>query len=123
MKLTIFMRKISESLFDVIGKKMCIEQPLKMLCGSSKTNRHLRNAYLADPRGSIKVTVEGELVNQVLEDKTTKFTSVKLDSYNGLLVSTFPSTTIAIFEEDVMKRNKHDLSLDKKHSAAHLLIL
>lgn len=51
MKLTIFMRKISESLFDVIGKKMCIEQPLKMLCGSSKTNRHLRNAYLADPRG------------------------------------------------------------------------
>ena len=69
------------------------------------------------------MTVEGELVNQVLEDKTTKFTSVKLDSYNGLLVSTFPSTTIAIFEEVVMKRNKHDLSLDKKHSAAHLLIL
>ena len=59
----------------------------------------------------------------MLENKTTKLTSVKLDSYNGLLVSTFPSTTIAIFEEFVVKRDKHDLSLDKKHSAAHLSIL
>ena len=39
---------------------MCIEQPLKMLCGSSKTERHLRNAYLADRRGYVKVTVEGD---------------------------------------------------------------
>ena len=61
-------------------------------------------------------------MKQVVEDKTAKFTSVKLDSYNGLLVSTFPSTTIAIFEV-VVKWDKHDLSLDKKHSAAHLLIL
>ena len=61
----------------------------------------LRNALLAEDSRSIKITVWGELVDQVSDDVLVEYTSIKLDSYYGLRLSTLPSTKIDQSDKEV----------------------
>ena len=58
----------------------------------------LRHAVLADSSSSIKITVWGELVDQISEDVTIKIISVKLDFYNELRLLK-PQSTSTIYRQ------------------------
>ena len=60
-----------------------------------------RNALLAEDSRSIKITVWGELIDQVSDDVLVEYTSIKLDSYYGLRLSTLPSTKIDQSDKEV----------------------
>ena len=56
-----------------------------------------------------------------MEDATTEFTSVKLDIFYGLRLSTLSSTKI--FQKEVnVDWNIYDFCQKQKHDVAHLLI-
>ena len=75
----------------------------------------LRNALLAEDSRSIKITVWGELVDQVSDDVLVEYTSIKLDSYYGLRLSTLPSTKIDQSDKEVnVDKNICDLSSERK---------
>ena len=58
-----------------------------------------------------------------MEDATTEFTSVKLDSYYGLRLSTLPSTKIDQSEKKGMLIGTSTICRQKqKHGFAHSLI-
>ena len=70
------------------------------ICYTKKITQ-LRNALLAEDSRSIKITVWGELVDQVSDDVLVEYTSIKLDSYYGLWLSTLPSTKIDQSDKEV----------------------
>ena len=74
--------KTPDCTFDAIGKLKWWKN--QGLCGKQKKERQLGNALLADDSSSIKITVWEELVDQVPEDVTIEFTSIKLDFFYGL---------------------------------------
>ena len=92
-----------------------MEQPRKVLCGTPKTDRQLKNALLADSSSSPKITVWGELVDRVPKNVTIEFTLVKLDSYYGLRLSTLQPTQIDLSDKEInVDWNLYNLLSDTK---------
>ena len=92
-----------------------MKQPTKVLCGTPKTERQLKNALLADSSSSAKITVWGELVDQVPKNVTIEFTLVKLDSYYELRLSTLQPSQIDLSDKEMtVDWNLYNLSSDKK---------
>ena len=97
-----------------------MEQPTKVLCGTPKTERQLKNALLADSSSSAKITVWGELVDQVPKNITIEFTLVKLDSYYGLRLSTLQPTQIDLSDKEMnVDWNLYNLLSDTKHGISN----
>ena len=88
---------------------------MKVSCGTPKTERQLKNALLAGSSSSAKITVWGELVDQVPKNVTIEFTLVKLESYYGLRLSTLQPTQIDLSDKEMnVDWNLYNLLSDTK---------
>ena len=78
--------------FEIIGQLHWMEEPRKVYCGSTKVERLVRAGMLADTKNSIKVSALGTLTETINANKTYKFRNVSCNFFNGVRISTNPST-------------------------------
>ena len=67
-------------------------------CGPAKVERLVWAGVLADTKNLITMSVWGALTETINESKTYKFRNVTCDSFNGLKISTNPSTIVYSIE-------------------------
>ena len=102
--------------FDVVGKIRWLEAERVTLCGPNKVNRPVPTAILADDTASIKISIWGALIKDVVENETLRLTSVKCEDFFGLRLATLAATIITKIDTD--------LDVDwKKHNVEPLKIL
>ena len=87
--------------FNVAGRIKWLEDTRSVLCGDNKVAKSVRLGLIADETGSIKISVWGSLISDVLYDQALFITSVKCEHYYGLRLSTIVNSTISPCEKDI----------------------
>ena len=97
--------------FNIVGSIKWLEEGRVVLCGPNKTQRCVRTGVIADSTGCVKISIWGDLINEVTEDNTVEVTSVKLENFYGPRLSSSTSSTITnTVEQITINWEKHDIS-------------
>ena len=83
-----------KSMLDIKGNLKWLEETHTVVCGQQKYKKPLRHGLFADSTSSIKVSVWGELIDEVEEDVTYSFKNITIENYYGLRLNTTAKTTL-----------------------------
>ena len=105
------------STIDVEGKVRWLEEKRTIQVGENKITRNVRDGILADETGAIKVSVWGELLEQINENTTYHLTSLEIRDYLGVKLTTTSMTSVTKLSTEVkvdwsvhnMERNEIEL--------------
>ena len=89
-------------LIEIIGQIKWLDEVRDVLVGAKKTPKTVRDGLLAaDKTGAIKISVWSDLVEQISEGKTYKLTSIAIQEYFGMKLTTTSGTIISSEEEAI----------------------
>ena len=88
-------------LIEIVGQIKWLDEVRDVLVGAKKTPKTVRDGLLVDKTGAIKISVWSDLVEQISEGKTYKLTSVAIQEYFGIKLTTTSGTVISSEEEAI----------------------
>ena len=89
------------ALFNVTGRINWLEDTRSVLCGPNKIKKSVHLGLIADETGSIKISIWGSLIADVVEDTPLFITSVKCEDYFGVRLSTISNSSLSKFENEI----------------------
>lgn len=83
--------------FDILGKVKWIGAERSVKVGVDKTReKKVRDGVLGDQSGEIKISIWGDLIDELLAEEVYMFKNVVIQHYNGIKISTTINTALEI---------------------------